>query len=147
MLYSCLKILHILSAVLLLTSVAYSYMLWSYIQKPQHTAIIAERLQSQTWLVIIPAAIFQLATGFAMINLNHENLSQFWISGSVIGFITVIGSWFSFLYFLLLSQQIPTKPLQNYPRFKLFRRVQSIMLSICAFALFGMVFLMTNKIA
>jgi len=144
--YSYLKILHIISASLLLTSMAYSYFLWKYIQKPEETSTLFQRIQSQTWLIIIPATIFQLATGFTMISLRHERLSQLWIGGSVLGFITVIGSWFSFIYFLLLSQQVTTQQLQSYPRFRLFRRAQSMMLSICALALLCMIFLMANKI-
>lgn len=146
MLYSCLKILHILSAALLLTSMAYSYSLWKKIQNPHETTAIFQCIQSQTGLIVIPAAIFQLATGFTMISLHHEELSQLWISGSVVGFVTVIGSWFSFIYFLLLSQQITGRESQSVPRFKFFRRAQSMMLTICALALLSMVFLMANKI-
>ena len=146
MLYNYLKIAHIVSAALLLTSMAYSFFLWTYIQKPRHTTIISPRIQTQTWLFIIPAAIFQLGTGFTMISVHHEELSQLWISGSVIGFIIVIGSWFSFVYFLLLSQQVATKPVQNQPRFALFKRAQSMMLSICGLALLSMIFLMANKV-
>jgi len=148
MLYTYLKILHILSAAFLLTSMVYSYHLWRYLRKPDESGTVAYRIQSQTWLIIIPCAIMQLATGFSMISLQ-DDLSPVWISSSVIGFILVMGSWFSFIYFLLLSQQLPNQ-LQKYPRlqaakYKYFRRAQSIMLSVCTFGLFCLIFLMANK--
>lgn len=144
MLYNCLKILHIVSATLLLTSMAYSYRLWKFSPTPQQGSIAFERIQIQTWSVIIPFAIAQLGTGFTMVSLQHE-LSQQWILGSVIGFITVIGSWLSFMYFLLLSQQVSNE--RDFNQFKFYRRIQSIMLILCSFALLIMVFLMANKSA
>lgn len=125
MLYDTLKILHILSATLLLTSMVYSYQLWR-----QAETVNIQRIQIQTWLIILPFAIIQLITGFTIINIQHEDLTQLWIRGSVTGFILVIGSWFAFIYFLLSGQH---------------RRKQAIMLSLCASALCVMIFFMTNK--
>ncbi|MHB1947496.1 MAG: DUF2269 family protein [Gammaproteobacteria bacterium] len=128
MLYHILKISHILSAALLLTSMAYSFHLWRLNRKPIH----AESIQSQTWIVIIPFAVLQLATGFTMISLKHEDMSQLWISGSVIGFIVVIASWLTFVYFLLSGHS---------------RKLQATLLTLCTSGLLCMVFLMANKIA
>jgi uncharacterized membrane protein len=144
MFYNSLKIIHIISAALLLASMGYSYWLWKSGGRPQDTAVVSHRIQIQTWLAIAPLAIFQLATGFTMISLQQDNLSSLWISCAVIGFVLAIGGWFSFLYFLLLSQQVTVQTV-SLPRFKFFRRAQSIMLSICALALLGMIFLMANK--
>jgi uncharacterized membrane protein len=151
MLYICLKILHIISAALLLTSMGYSYHLWKYTQTPRDGAIRSQRIQTLTWLIIIPLALIQLATGFTMISINNEDLSQLWISGSVIGFITVIGGWFSFIYFLLLSQQIEVSrddaAFGQWSQQGLFyRRIQSIMLSVCALSILVMIFFMANKV-
>lgn len=150
MLYSCLQILHILSATLLVISMAYSFKIWRYMYTPRVDAVISERIQAQTWMIIIPAAIFQMATGFTMLSMQQEDLSQVWIIGSVIGFIILIGSWFSFIYFLLQSQQIPSgsnRHSNNTTRYKFFRRAQSTMLGICCAALFSMIFFMSNKTA
>jgi uncharacterized membrane protein len=129
---------------------AYSYRLWKFMLIPNNAEINAQRIQTQTWLIIVPSAILQLGTGFTMISINHEDLSSVWISGSIIGFITVIGSWFSFVYFLLMSQQLPTRMMQHQrvlaAKLKYFRRAQSIMLFICTVALLSMVFLMANKV-
>ena len=153
MLYICLKILHILSAALLLTCMGYSYSLWKNMQSQRDGAIRSERIQTLTWLVIMPLAIIQLATGFTMISINHEDISQLWISGSVIGFLIVIGGWLTFVYFLLLSQQIEIK---RYPHFSagpwsqrelFYRRIQSMMLSVCALSILVMIFFMANKVA
>lgn len=132
MLYNFLKISHILSATLLLTSMVYSYQLWRQSARAEMATRNSLRIQRQTWSVILPFAILQLATGFTMISLKHENLSQLWISGSVIGFMTVIMSWFAFIYFLVSSSH---------------RKWQFIFLGICTIALLCMIFFMANKIA
>jgi uncharacterized membrane protein len=149
MLYNYLKILHIFSATLLLTSIAYSFTLWRDRHSPRANAIISSRIQTQTWLVIIPVALIQLVTGFTMLSLQEDDFSQLWIVGSIIGFIFFIGSWFSFIYFLLLAQHI-TIDSSGYStgvqRYKFFRRAQSLMLIICVAALLGMIFFMANKV-
>ncbi|MDR3478293.1 MAG: DUF2269 family protein [Gammaproteobacteria bacterium] len=151
MLYSCLKIIHIVSAAILLASMAYCYRLWRDMQTPAKSLDSFDKIQTQTWLIIVPVAVIQLATGFSIINIQHEDLSQTWIAASVIGFITVIASWLSFVYFLLLSQQANTQSesmsARPESRYKFFRRAQFFMLSVCAGALFCMIFFMANKIA
>jgi uncharacterized membrane protein len=146
MLYDCLKILHIVSATLLLTCMGYSYHLWRNMQSPKDGAVRYQYIQTMTWMFIVPLAIMQLATGFSMINIHHEDVSQLWISGSVIGFITVIGSWFSFIYFLLLAQQVEIRKFST-ERAVAYRRMQSMMLAVCGLALLVMIFFMANKVA
>lgn len=149
MLYYSLKLLHIISATLLLTAIVYCYYLWKKILNPNDVVIASQRIQTQTWLVVIPSALFQLMTGFTMISLEHYDYSQLWVAGSVIGFIIVIGSWFSFVYFLLLSQQLVSTT-QNSGladvKFKFFRRIQSTLLLLCLTSLLSMVFFMANKV-
>lgn len=133
MLYNCLKIIHIIGATLLLTSIGYSYHLWRH-KCTENADLISERIQTQTWLVIVPFAIFQLALGFTMISLKHYDLTQLWIKGSIIGFITAITSWFAFIYFLLSSRP------QQY------KKLQFFLLILCAASLACMIFFMANKI-
>ncbi|MES2219145.1 MAG: DUF2269 family protein [Pseudomonadota bacterium] len=144
--YNSLKILHIISATFLLTCMGYSYHLWRNIHTPKDNAERAQSIQTLTWLFIVPLAIVQLITGFTMISINHEDISQLWISGSIIGFITVICSWFTFIYFLLLSQQVEIEGFST-ERAANYRRIQSMMLTVCALALLVMVFFMANKVA
>lgn len=139
MLYNILKFLHILSATLLLISIVYCCRIWLSTKSINETMAISQQIQSQTWLIIIPFALFQLATGFTMINLKHYDSSEFWIIGSIIGFIILIGSWFSFIYFLLSSQQ-------STKHFKFFRRTQFVMLLMCSLTLLCMIFLMANRV-
>ena len=127
MLYDSIKIFHIISASLTLTSMAYSYGLWLSVENSNQ---VMERIQTQTWAVIVPFAILQLLTGFTMMSLKHYGLSQFWMAGSITGFIVAVSSWLAFVYCLLSSNQ----------------RVQPIMLSICGAALLCMIFLMANKV-
>lgn len=144
MLYYYFKIFHVITAALLLTSMGYSYSLWRRMRINGRNIAVAEQIQIQTWSIIVPLAIIQLATGFTMISVQHYNLSQLWVTGSVIGFIIVIGSWFSFIYFLLLSQQALDHT-ESKPRLKIYRKAQSVMLSVCAAATLSMIFLMANK--
>jgi len=151
MIYNFLKILHIFSATLLITSIAYSFFIWrDRFTSPRVGAIISNRIQTQTWIIILPVALFQMATGFTMLSLQEDDLSQLWIVGSIIGFIVFIASWFSFIYFLLLSQQVPIDR-EGYraagQRYRYFRRAQSFMLMVCAGALLIMIFFMANKVA
>lgn len=156
MLYYCLKILHIISATLMLTSIIYSYRLWKNIQSLNNAETISQQIQTQTALFIIPFALIQLATGFTMISVQHYDYSEWWVTGSVIGFIVVIGSWFSFVYFLLTAQSLSEIKNSNSPsydnhrhgkKYKIYRQVQSFMLVLCAAAILSMIFFMTNKSA
>ena len=123
----------------------YSFHLWrsAYAHYPVR---VADRIQKQTSLIIIPFSLLQLASGFTMISLQRYDWHAFWISGSVISFIIAILSWFGFIYFLLLSQQLtasthePSKP-------KHYHRYQSLMLLCCALGLLSMIFFMANKSA
>ena len=143
MLYNYLKIIHIISASFVLTSIVYSFHLWRSIHA-HNLASICERIQKQTLLVIVPFAVLQLATGFSMISMKRYNIQDDWVGGSVIGFITAIASWFGFIYFLLLSQQFPIRSNRQNSTMRL-RRLQSIMLLFCAFGLLSMIFFMSNK--
>ncbi len=143
MIYIYLKILHILSASFVLTSMAYSFHLWRSIH-PHNLATISERIQKQTSLVIVPFALFQLGTGFTLMSLQHYNWHLLWIGASVMSFIAAIAGWFGFLYFLVLSQQA-TASLRDRTR-PHYRRLQSLMLLVCGLGLLSMVFFMANKI-
>ncbi len=149
MLYDCLKIFHILSAGFLLSGMIYSYYLWRFAHKPQRIAMISQRIQIQTLTLIAPLALVQLATGFTMVSLQSSHLSQWWITASILGFVLVLGSWFSFVYLLVLSQQVVAEhqtPEILAAKYKSFRRAQSIMLWVCAAAAFCMIFFMANKV-
>ena len=124
MFYNYLKILHILSAGILLTSVIYSCKQWFY-------GHVLERIQTQTWFVIIPFALFQLGTGFTMISLKHDVLTPVYIKGSVIAFVAAIISWMLFSYFVLTSQP---------------RKFQKIFLLTCLISLLCMIFFMASRL-
>jgi uncharacterized membrane protein len=139
MLYHTLKILHIMGAMLLLTSMGYSLKLWITQKSIQPQNTMVQNLQKQTWLLVIPFAVFQLATGFTMISLNRYDLSEFWIKGSIGGFIVLIASWFSFLCALTKSQQSS----KYHSRYDI---LPIIMLVTSGMTLLIMIFLMANKI-
>lgn len=132
MIYNILKILHILSATLFLTGFVYSCRLW--FANKNNINMTINRIQTQTWALIIPFGIFQLASGFTMISLKHYHLTELWVLGSIIGFIIVIVCWFGFLY-SLFSQQSHFN-----------RRLQFTILTLGGITLLSMLFLMANKI-
>ncbi len=141
MLYNSLKIVHILSASIVLTSIVYCFHLWRSLSQ-RNTLSIPVRIQLQTTFIIIPFALVQLATGFTMISLQHESFSHFWLGGSVLSFVIAITCWFSFMYFLLLSQRSVIDAKQDK---KHYRRIQGFMLLFCALGLLSMLFFMANK--
>jgi uncharacterized membrane protein len=146
MLYNSLKILHIISATLVLTSILYSFHLWRRMLSREKLAI-ALRIQMQTTFVIIPFAFIQLATGFTMISLDKPHFSRLWIGGSILSFMVAIISWLGFMYFLLLSQQIAIPSQNKSTEQKRYRRTQTMLLLLCALGLLSMVFFMANKAA
>ena len=83
MLYYTFKILHILTATLLLVSMVVGCYQW-YLSQNKYL------LQVQTWTRIIPLALFQLLSGFTMISLKQYSLSEFWIGASLISFLISI---------------------------------------------------------
>lgn len=146
MLYYLLKIIHILTAALLLLAMVRSYFCWKKADNADQSAVAFQQIQTQTWGIIAPSALLQLMTGFTIISLQGYRYSEFWIMGSTIGFIIVIGSWFSFMYFLLLAQQTVAIESCTQTKFKFFRRIQSWMLMVCFAAIASMIFFMANKV-
>jgi hypothetical protein len=128
MLYNFLKVIHILSATTLLTSMSYSGGIWLGAKTHDFTG----KILTQSWLLIVPCAVFQLTSGFTMISLKHENLNQLWIKGSAIGFIFAIASWFGFVYFLISNERA--------------KKRQTCFLFTCGASLLAMIFFMANKI-
>lgn len=129
MFYNSLKIIHILSAAGLLTAIALSVRCW-YLSKNSLSTL--KFIQIQTALAIIPLALFQLISGFTMISLQHYDLSELWIKGSMTGFIMLVISWMGFVYLQFQAQR--------------FQRLQVTLLSVCLLSLLMMIFFMANKI-
>ncbi|SRR5579883_127685 len=122
--YNLLKMLHILSAALLIASAGISYYFW------RNRAAIRS-IQTQSWAVIVPAAFFQLMTGFYMMSLKHYHWTETWIKGSVLGFMILMISWFAFLYCLMVQNT---------------RKLQAGLLMMASITLLSMIFFMANKI-
>jgi uncharacterized membrane protein YozB (DUF420 family) len=126
MLYSILKVTHIIFASLLFATMLYNIFLWL-----KQTADIHSILARSTAQLIIPLTILQLLSGFTIISLKHYDFHEKWILVSSIGFPLFIASWLGFVYFSSFS----------------FRRVPLIMLGFTFLSLLLMIFFMTNKIA
>jgi len=143
MTYDWLKFFHIIGAGLLLSSLGYSYYLWKEIDTRRYPAILFERIQQQTWLVIAPLAIIQLASGFTMISLKHYAFHKLWVKGSIFSFLLVLMSWFSFIYFLFCSQRISIATKHSSAKYK---KAQLHALLVFKVALVAMIFFMSTKI-
>jgi hypothetical protein len=124
MLYNYLKIFHILSAGILLSSMLYSCRVW-------WQSIDSQRIQTQTWLVIVPIALMQLFTGFTMLSLNQDALLPLYVKGIVIAFVITITSWMLFTYFVVNTQRIIW---------------QKISLFVCFTSILSMIYFMASKL-
>ena len=149
-LYEYVKMLHIISASLVVSSLFYSYQLWRLLraQGNANTFSVFMRIQKQTLLVIVPFTLIQLATGFTLISQQHGLLSDSWVSTSLLGFMVMISSWLGFIYFLSASQHLDASSNSNEnnnSRKRFYDRAQSIMLFLCALALSAMIYVMANR--
>jgi len=146
MIYDYLKILHIISASLVLGSILYSYQLWITMQRAEHPFQFFTRIQKQTALIIVPATLIQLATGFTLISLQHYPLTEWWIGTSIVGFVILVTSWLAFVWFLAVSlQHSPESPHASRRRHSFYRHAQSVMLLLCGLAIALMIFSMANR--
>ena len=146
MMYEYLKILHIVSASLVIGSILYSCQLWLAMQRAQDGFPLFHRIQKQTALVIIPATLIQLGTGFTLISLQHYGLDEAWIGTSITGFLVMVASWLGFIFFLTAAQkQLQQNQFRHSQPDPFYRRAQSIMLLFCGLSLAVMIFSMANR--
>lgn len=139
--YDYLKILHIISAALVLGSIFYSCQLWVAMLQADDGFPLFHRIQKLTAFIVIPATLVQLGTGFTLISLEHYPLTEWWIGTSITGFVVLVGSWLGFVYFLAAGQQQNVRPRTS----TFYRRAQSIMLLLCGLSLAIMIFSMANR--
>lgn len=122
MLYDTIKIVHILSASILLGGIINCA--WAFAFSKENAALL---MQTKTLSIVMPFGLLQLFSGFTMISLKHYSLSEIWIKGSMVGFIILMVSWIGFLFVEI-------------------KRWRQFFLSICVMTLLVMIFLMANKI-
>lgn len=138
MLYNTLKIIHIISATALLATMVYCITQWFEIKKQNHAAPIAV-IQTKTWALIMPFAFLQLLSGFTMISLKQYGMQQLWVGISALGFVIMILTWMGFMYSLMLTATSQHNVCKH-------RRIQTVLLILCALTLLTMIFAMTNQI-
>lgn len=146
MAYEYLKILHIISASLIIGSILYSYRIWLAMPHSHNRFALFARIQKQTAYIIIPATLIQLGSGFTLISLQHYTMSDWWIGTSLLGFSLLVVSWVTFVYFLYISEQDIAKNDAAAGQGKQFaHRAQSLMLMLCALSVVIMIFAMANR--
>ncbi len=127
MTYNLLKIIHIISAAGLVAGMGHAALGWI------KQTLTAQTALSQTGGILLPAALFQLLSGGALISLNHPQLIEKYIVTAFAGFTGLAMAWFGFIYTLLF------KPLA--------RSAQGGFLIMSAMTLVIMVFAMSNMVA
>jgi hypothetical protein len=128
--YNCIKIFHIVSASLLLTSMIYSYL---SVKSAKNTETTVNFLQNSAFMIVLPLAVIQLFSGFIMLSLKQTELTQLWVKGSIVGFIIGITSWFGWCYFMQSNK---------YPKF-----THTGLLITSILGLLTMLFFMTTRLA
>ncbi len=131
MLYFWLKIFHILSAGMLFASIAACFLSWRNIVAGIESLVLSRRIQLLTIGVIVPISFLQLATGFTMMSVQHEDMKQLWVLGSLVGFIFALTSWLGFAY--------------SVERFS--PKISAWLLGTSVVSLMTMVFFMTSKVS
>lgn len=127
MIYHTLKILHIISSSGLFASMLFCFFIWQRL--PQAAGV--SQIQLQTFLIILPAFLFQLISGFSIVSLQHESLNQIWVQGSFFCFVMLVLCWLMFVYFLNDTSK---------------RFWQKCALILCSINLMCLIFFMANKI-
>lgn len=123
-LYNGLKVFHILCATLFLMGMIASARAWLF---ASDVTLLRAKLNTRTLHLIVPIAFLQLLSGFTMISLQHDSMSEYWIKTSLMGFMVLIVSWFGFL-------------------FSRHKKLQRIFLVLCFLAIGIMIFMMANKV-
>ena len=104
--YYLLKTVHIISASILFgggfTLFIYQLLVNQH-HAPNKCLQISHYLLKLQIILLIPAGMVQLVTGFMMINLKHYNLHAFWVLGVIFGFILAVGSYLSSIYYFKLA--------------------------------------------
>lgn len=135
--YNLIKTFHIITGSLFFVS-AYLIIYWWFTKQTHHN------LDKLLWFVMMPSGLIQLTSGFTIIGIQQYDYQQFWISGSIVGFLLQIIGWYSWLwlysrYQLLLSISTP-----KASRYCIAYRWLLHLLSLSLMGiLFSMIFLMT----
>ncbi len=147
--YDTLKILHILGATLVLSSLAYCIALWHAMPNADNSYVLFARIQKQTALIIMPLGTLQLLSGVTLISLQHTALGLPWLYLSFAGFIGLMTCWLGFMYCLTMAQQntLQNNDQKNPHRRAFYRRAQTYMLAASGIALAVILFAMTSRLA
>lgn len=127
MLYSTLKLIHILSAAFLTMGMVAAGIYWFKLKDPTERRLI---IQKQTGLFILPTLFLQLMTGFTLLNLKQFDYSLFWIKGSIMGFVGFMVAWFGFIYLVMSSR---------------FRFAEGLFLTIASLNLLSLIYFMASQ--
>ena len=101
MAYTLFKMLHILSACLIISLWMLSCIdtYFSHQNKDRSTCLESlERLFNYNWYGIIPLSIWQILSGFMIIAIEHYSYQLLWLKGTLMGIATLFFIYASILY-------------------------------------------------
>ncbi len=134
-LFTTLRIVHILVAGLLVSSMCYCiYLILT--QRDQEKIVLA-KLMRQTLVVILPATVVQLFLGITMVSIGSTSWHWGWVAGGPGGVAILTGLWFGML---LTSWEIVEA---SHPSRTLIY-IRNILLSMATITLFLIIFFMSN---
>lgn len=101
--YNWLKSIHVFSASIVFGFGVMLTLLLVFSYKQHIKALFATAIDltiKLNWLVILPAGIVQLLTGFSLFGINHYSMAHLWVKFVTIGFFVSILCWLSMMYCL-----------------------------------------------
>ncbi len=152
MVYEWLKIIHVLSAsVLFGTGLGTAFYMF-YVNLQKDVALIARATQQVVladWLFTGTSGVVQALTGFSLVGRGGYSFTDFWVWGSVVGYLIAGACWLPVVYLQIRCRDLALQamrdqtplPIIYYRCYKLW-----LMLGVPAFlSLVVVFFLMTNR--
>jgi uncharacterized membrane protein len=116
-LYDWLKIIHVISASLLFgTGLSTAAYLWLSTRTRRVSLLVdsTKYIVLADWLFTMLAGIIQPITGFAMIYVHGYSLSEFWIWGSIVGYLIAAICWLPVVKLQLNMHKIVAEAYKNH---------------------------------
>lgn len=152
MLYSWIKIIHIISASILFGTGLGTAFYMFYVNLQNDVKLIAKATAEVViadWLFTLTSGIVQAITGFVLIYLKGYSLLSFWVLGSIIGYIIAGVCWVPVVWLQMRCRDLAyNASINNVCLPNLYKKYFRIwwLLGIPAFiSLVGVFYLMTNK--
>ena len=112
MIFDYVKIIHIISACILLGSGMGTAFYMFFVNFSDDTSLIAQataQVVIADWLFTGTSGVVQALTGFTMIYLQHYALTQLWVIGSIAGYLVAGACWLPVVYLQIKCRDMAHK--------------------------------------